>query len=211
MSLVNNNKLGVLPTYYTITLYNLLEFTEHKEQFDEILSDLSSLFDNSEILKVRGNVNFIDLFTAYYNQREINSTTEGLWFLRLKDKAVQVYNRYYEIVNKYYKDLDLFSGEVYSREGTDTTDTTNTFNGTTSDNVVNIELPNKVTAKEYPSSKSTDNTNSETTTTDNKNKTYNEKTSRVNLAEQKDKVMKLIRNVAEQAVQDFDELFLSIY
>lgn len=204
---VNDNDIGFLPTKYTITLYNLLETQTYLDEFNRVLDNLNKLFDTDIVKSIQGETSFIDLFKATYNQEEINGETIPIWFIRLNSRAIKCYNEYYQKVQGYYHELELYDGDVTNR--TLNEDITQKGDNSYTNHNVNFELPNKVTEKEYPSTKqNADGTYNETSKN---NRIYNEKITKANPIEQRKLIMTSLKNVMQEAVDYFRAVFLYIY
>lgn len=207
MSMIDDKVVGVLPTKYTITLFNLLENATYLTTFNNILSKLNTLFDTDIIKDIQGDTSFIELFKATYNQEEINGETIPIWFMRLESKAVKCYNMYFQLVQAYYKDIELYDGEVSTRVLNENVEQSGQ-NAYQNQNI-NYELPNKVTEKEYPSSKQNGTGSyNESNTND---RTFNERTTKSNIVKQRNLIMNSLKNVMQDAIYYFRDDFLYIY
>lgn len=189
--------------FSTMTLHDALII-------DENLLDFVTLSTSEQINK------FKEMFVARWDIYEIGGETLALTKRFFKNKF-DVYKDYYqELINDYDNKINYLDGIIHSEtvsysENRDISDTGNVIN---TENLENIDLPNKQTQQNYVTSKVNDTKGTSVDTHKDDDKFGNTLISRngdVNILEQKIKYQNYLRNIYLEFVERFKNCFVLIY
>lgn len=183
---------------------------------EEALEEDATLLNNLQMSTALQTQTFIDIFKARWNIYECAgfSIEEFKKFVENKFKVWLPY--FQELINDYENKINYQDGiksDITHTEMNSGTGQVSKQNAGTRNNVY-TELPNKVTLKEYPTTK--DNTTENVST----NESYNDSKSKsllinkkgdVNILDQKIKYQKYLRNVYLDFVNKFDSCFVLVY
>lgn len=183
------------PTSYSITLYDAIKY-------DATLLDGFN-FTNPAYTEEFKN-HFINRFGIY----EIGVETIELFKVYITNRF-NLNKEYFEkLLDKYYEELNETDGYYHFEEHTISKN--GSGNSTANSNLQNIDLPNKVTNKEYVTSKNNSNNTDNYTTND--NETFNEtRKGGVNVIDQRERILKYIRNIFLELVEKFKDCFCLLY
>lgn len=183
------------PTSYSITLYDALNYDT------SLLSGLN--FTNSTYTS-----KFKEAFINRFGIYEIGAETIELFKVYITNRF-NLNKEYFEkLLDKYTEELNETDGYYHFEEHTENYDEEGEGSGDT--NLQNIDLPNKSTTKEYISSKNkSENTGRYTST---KNKTFSEtRKGGVNVIDQRERILKYIRNIYLELCEKFSDCFCLLY
>lgn len=168
--MVENEDELVYPTKYTITLHDAVA------QNPNLLTDVFTFTKPDGSVNTARQAMMVKIFTGMWGYHELGSETIPLFKQWLMDMYNQKVDYYSELIDAYQVKIDMLDGAV--------SDTETTF----------IELPNKVTGKEYAT-----------------NKTRVKVTGGIDVITLKREYLDLIRNLYEDFSRDFKDCFCMIY
>lgn len=183
------------PASYSITLYDAIKY-------DATLLDGFNF--TNPVYTVEFKNHFINKFGIY----EIGAETIELFKVYITNRF-NLNKEYFEkLLDKYYEKLNETDGYYHFEEHTISKNESG--NSTGNSNLQNIDLPNKVTNKEYVTSKNNSNNTDNYTT--NNNETFNEtRKGGVNVIDQRERILKYIRNIFLELVEKFKDCFCLLY